>query len=118
MINKDGGPNWMNNYTGAPVMVDTATKEIYYTPLYYIMSHFSKFIRPGDRVLDRYVIKTWHQDDDIHAAAVISQDGSKITVEVLNTSGQPVNYGLFIGIQNAQVLIPANSIQTIVVHLL
>ena len=32
-----GGPNWVSNWCVAPIIVDPAIDEIYYTPLYYVI---------------------------------------------------------------------------------
>jgi glucosylceramidase len=46
-----GGPNHARNFCGAPVLVDPANDTVYYTPLYYAMAHFSRFVRPGAEVI-------------------------------------------------------------------
>jgi glucosylceramidase len=115
VLNKQGLPNWKNNQCAAPVMVDTVTKEVFYTPIYYIMSHFSKYIRPGDQIEKVYQYKTGHADDDFHATAAISQDGHTNSVEVLNTTYNSIDYQIQIGIQNVTVTIPANSMQTVII---
>ena len=47
VLNRQGGPNWFKNWCVAPIIVDDKNDEVYLTPLYYVMSHFSKFMRPG-----------------------------------------------------------------------
>ena len=47
VLDKQGGPNWAKNWCIAPVIVDPKADEVYFTPLYYIMAQFSKFVRPG-----------------------------------------------------------------------
>jgi len=47
VLDRQGGPNWFKNWCVAPVIVDPEKDEVYFTPLYYILAHFSKFIRPG-----------------------------------------------------------------------
>ncbi len=47
VLDKQGGPNWFKNWCVAPVIVDPEKDEVYFTPLYYTMAHFSKFMRPG-----------------------------------------------------------------------
>jgi glucosylceramidase len=47
VLDKQGGPNWFKNWCIAPVIVDPEKDEVYFTPLYYVMAHFSKFMRPG-----------------------------------------------------------------------
>ena len=38
VLDKQGGPNWVSNWCIAPIIVDTENDEVYYTPLYYVMS--------------------------------------------------------------------------------
>ncbi|MDP2159591.1 MAG: glycosyl hydrolase family 30, partial [Flavobacterium sp.] len=47
VLDRQGGPNWFKNWCVAPVIVDPEKDEVYFTPLYYVMAHFSKFMRPG-----------------------------------------------------------------------
>ena len=65
-LDTKGGPNWANNWCIAPVIVDPEKDEVYYTPLYYIMAHFSKFIRPEAKVID--VKKS---DEELMVAAAV-----------------------------------------------
>uniref|UniRef100_A0A914VCT6 Glucosylceramidase n=2 Tax=Plectus sambesii TaxID=2011161 RepID=A0A914VCT6_9BILA len=46
-LNMQGGPNWVNNVVDAPILIDASKGEFYKQPMYYIMGHFSKFIRPN-----------------------------------------------------------------------
>ncbi len=47
VLDKQGNPNWFKNWCTAPVIVDPEKDEVYFTPLYYTMALFSKFIRRG-----------------------------------------------------------------------
>ena len=51
VLDTKGGPNWFKNWCIAPVIVDPDKDEVYFTPLYYTMAHFSKFIRPEAKVI-------------------------------------------------------------------
>jgi glucosylceramidase len=93
--------------------VDTATKDIFYTPLYYIMYHFSKFIRPNDKIVKTTVYPTTGLGDDFHATSALSANGTKITVEALNTTASAITYKIAVGSKNVAVIIPANSVQTV-----
>ena len=42
VLDKDSGPNHVGNFCGAPVMIDVENEEIYYTPVYHVLKHFSK----------------------------------------------------------------------------
>ena len=47
ILSNKGQPNPYDNFNSAPVLINPITDEVIYTPLYYLLSHFSKFIRPG-----------------------------------------------------------------------
>ena len=46
VLDKQGGPNWFKNWCVAPIIVDPENDDVYITPIYYTMAHFSKYIRP------------------------------------------------------------------------
>jgi glucosylceramidase len=94
VLDRHGGPNHVGNLCGAPIMIDTDTGQVYYTPVYYVLAQLSRTIRPGDRA-----VQTQRQ------------------LGGLNTTRKPISYGLQIGAQFAEVEIPANSVQTVRVAL-
>jgi glucosylceramidase len=57
VLDRDGGPNHVGNFCGAPIMIDVATQNVYYTPVYYVLAQFSRTIRPGDKAVqtDKYL---------------------------------------------------------------
>lgn len=112
VLDKDGGPNHVGNFCGAPIMIDTASQQVYYTPIYYVLSQFSRTIRPGDRAVKTNLIKAGLGADDLHACATLSPDGI-LSVQLLNTTWQPIDYQLKIGDRTAAIRIAANSIQTV-----
>jgi len=108
VLDRQGGPNWFKNWCIAPVIADTENDEIYFTPLYYIMSHFSKFMRPGAEVLASTI-----SNDELMSAAVLNEDGSLI-IAVFNEGEQPITYSVAMEDQNLSLSIPAQALQTIV----
>ena len=116
VLDQDGGPNHVGNFCGAPIMIDTRTREIYYTPLYYILAQFSKTIRPGDKAVQTYAILDGLNDDTLHASATLNS-ADLLSVQLLNTSKQSIRYMLQIGAQHAEIDISANSLQTVRVQL-
>ncbi len=116
VLDAQGGPNHVGNFCGAPIMIDTRTAKIYYTPIYYVLSQFSRTIRPGDRAVQTNKTLIELDDDALHASATIN-DGDLLSVQLLNTTKEPIKFGLQIGAQFAEVEIPANAIQTIRVQL-
>lgn len=50
-LDMQGGPNWQDNRADSPVIVNAQADEFYKQPMFYAMGHFSKFVRPGSKVL-------------------------------------------------------------------
>ena len=112
VLDANGGPNHVGNYCRAPIMIDTSSGQIYYTPIYYVLAQFSKTIRPGDRALQTDKTIKQLDADSLHASASLNQDGV-IAIQVLNTTKKPIEYDLQIGQQHAAVTIAANALQTL-----
>lgn len=107
VLDRQGGPNWFENWCIAPVIVDIATDEVYFTPLYDVMCHFSKFIRPGDVVL-----KSEIQDAELQAVAIETVAGNHVVV-AFNPSSRPRELHI-LGIPGARpVRIGAQTLLTI-----
>jgi glucosylceramidase len=117
VLDERGGPNHVSNFTAAPVMVDVAKENVYFTPIYYVLSHFSRYLRPGDRVVEVVKSAPGLGPDDFHAMAALSQDGQRVTVVAFNTTAKELRYSLQLGASHAEIGIPANALQTIRVDL-
>ncbi len=109
VLDTKGGPNWFKNWCIAPVIVDPDKDEVYFTPLYYTMSHFSKYIRPEAEVID--VQKT---DDDLMVAAAKNTDGS-IAVVVFNEGKESKSFNINLNDVTTQIGISPQAIQTIII---
>ncbi len=107
VLNKQGGPNWFENWCVAPVIVDEEEDEVYFTPIYYTMAHFSRFIRPGATRIG--FEKT---DEDLLVTAAQNPDGS-IAAVVFNESESKKQFELILGESAQKVSINPKSIQTI-----
>ncbi|MDZ4181726.1 MAG: glycoside hydrolase family 30 beta sandwich domain-containing protein [Candidatus Cloacimonadaceae bacterium] len=116
VLDRFGGPNHVGNFCGAPIMIDTITQQVYYTPIYHVLSQFSRTIRPGDKAVQTQLRRDDLGDDDLHACATLNEEGI-LSVQLLNTTISPIDYKLQIGDQYTQILIPANSVQTVRVDL-
>ncbi|MEL0145888.1 MAG: glycoside hydrolase family 30 protein, partial [Schleiferiaceae bacterium] len=110
VLDRQGGPNWFKNWCIAPVIVDPEADEVYFTPLYYIMAHFSKFMRPGAVVLSSEVT-----GGEIMAAAVKNPDGT-YAITVFNEYEEKKGYTLDIDDQSYDLHIPPQALQTIVIE--
>ena len=108
VLDKQGGPNWFKNWCVAPVIVDPETDEVYFTPLYYVMSHFSKFIRPN-------AIKIGCQIDnsDLMATAVENPDKS-IVIVVFNPTDNQQTLKISLNNQIKTISINQKALQTVV----
>ena len=109
VLDRQGGPNWFKNWCVAPVIVDPDNDEVYFTPIYYAIAHFSKFIRPG-----AIRIGVELADDDLMVTAVQNPDASMVVV-VLNQTTKAKNLTLSVAGNSADIAINGPAIQTIVV---
>jgi glucosylceramidase len=94
----------------APVIVDPEKDEVYLTPIYYTLSHFSRFIRPGAKIID---LET--QDKDLMITAAENPDGT-IAVIVFNDQDAAKNISLKLDKSTASIKIDGKAIQTIVIN--
>jgi glucosylceramidase len=116
VLDQRGGPNHVGNFCGAPIMIDTETKQIYYTPIYYILAQFSRTIRPGDKAVQTDKILSGLDSDALHACATIN-NSNLLTVQLLNTTKEPLEFSLQIEDQNAIIKMVPNSVQTVRIQL-
>lgn len=116
VLDHNGGPNHAGNYCGAPVMINTETKEVYYTPVYYILAQFSRTIRPGDRAVATRKKAEGLDPDALHACATINDDGM-LAVQLLNTTKKEIPLSLQVKGQHAVITSPANSLMTVQIQL-
>ena len=110
VLNKQGGPNWFKNWCVAPVIVDTEKDEVYFTPLYYVMAHFSKFMRPGAVKIG---CKINHKE--VMTTAVQNQDGS-IIVALFNPTDEPYQVSIQLNNTTKVITIDAKALQTIIIN--
>jgi len=109
VLDTKGGPNWFKNWCVAPVIVDPEKDEVYFTPLYYTMAHFSKYIRPGAEV-----IGFENTDKDLMVTAAKNPDGS-IAVVVFNQDSKAKNFSLSLNESAIDIQISSQAIQTIII---
>lgn len=109
VLNKQGGPNWFKNWCVAPVIVDENEDEIYFTPLYYVMSHFSRFIRPEAKIFE-----VNHSDKELLITAAKNLDGS-IVIVVFNEKETNKNISLILDNNSINLDVKGQSLQTIVI---
>ena len=90
ILDEKGGP-WLiaiehgnpdKNYQHPVVIIDRITKKVSYTGLYYYLSHFSRFVRPG-----AYRINCTGGSSQLNFAAFRNIDGS-IVLNIINNNNE------------------------------
>jgi glucosylceramidase len=108
LLDQFGGPNHVRNFCFAPIHGDTVTGELIYTPSYYFIGHFSKFINKGARRISSAASRS-----QLLTTSFMNADGKVVTV-VMNQSNKKITYNLCIGTAATEVTILPNAIQTLV----
>ncbi len=108
LLDEKGGPNHVGNFCFAPVHANTKTGQLIYTPTYYYIGHFSKFIKPGAKR-----INTAASRSQLLSTSFINEDGSIATI-VMNTSNKAITYNLIVNSSEAKLKILPHAIQTLV----
>lgn len=108
LLDHTGGPNHVGNYCFAPVHADTRTNELIYTPSYYYIGHFSKFIRPGAKR-----VSTSCSRSHLLSTSFLNKDGKMATV-VMNETDKPIKYLLLVNHREITLEIPAHAIQSLI----
>ena len=89
----------------SPVVVDTKSKKVTYTPYYYCYKHFSYFIQPGAHLIATQ--STWND-----RVAFVNPDGEVVVVLANTTANdQPIALNID-GRQSEVVDLPAHSFNT------
>lgn len=119
MLDMQGGPTWPKNYVDAPILVDLDEQVFYKQPMYYYLGHFSKFIKPGSKLLASQSNGPFALEEVTFKVPAYNNLPETIVVVVLNRSLFWKNYY----IQNDSIpdenkylnmYIPAHAIQTII----
>jgi len=108
LLDETGGPNHVGNFCFAPVHADTRTGELIYTPAYYYLGHFSKFIRPNAKR-----VGTASSRSQLLSVSFKNEDGKMVTV-VMNQGDQPITYNLIVDSSESKIGIQPHSIQTLI----
>ncbi|CAG4951416.1 unnamed protein product [Parnassius apollo] len=90
-LDKNGGPNWADNFVDAPIIVYGDADEFVKQPMYYALGHFSKFIPRGSRVLEVSSLSATTMDN----IAVLTPDGNVVVV-LHNTESFELNVRVWI----------------------
>jgi glucosylceramidase len=108
LLDENGGSNHVGNFCFAPIHGNTQTGEVIFTPSYYYIGHFSKFIKPEAKRIGSAASRS-----QLLTTSFANPDGSVVTV-VMNDTEKPVTYFLNVDNQKTEITIPAHAIQSLV----
>jgi glucosylceramidase len=114
ILDEKGGPWAISVVHGNPdpnvqhpvVIINRQTKQISYTGLYYYLSHFSKFVRPG---AER--IETTGSAEGVRAMSFITPEGM-IVSQLINSGSHEAKVNVEYRGRKLQITLPALSITT------
>jgi len=109
-LDEEGGPTYAKNFCEAPIMIDKATKEIFYNPSYFYIGHFSKYIVPGAK----RVFCGNDCESMLYTVAYINPDGEKVVV-IENTSSRRKNITLTVDGKYTEFMVRPHAIITLVI---
>lgn len=108
LLDETGGPNHVQNFCFSPIHADTKKGDLIYTPSYYYIGHFSKFIKQGAKRIAAAATRS-----QLLTTSFQNPDGEVVTV-VMNESDKLVKYNYVIGTEAVEIDILPDSIQTLV----
>ena len=108
LLDERGGPNHVQNFCFAPIHANTKTGELIYTPTYYYIGHFSKFIKPGALRVSTTTSRT-----TIESTSFQNENGTIVTV-VMNKTDHTIGYKLIVGAAETYLEIQPRAMQTII----
>jgi glucosylceramidase len=105
-LDREGGPNHVDNYCSAPILVDAAGDRLLRQSAYYYLGHFSRYLHPGaERVLCAA------EKQALESTAFVNPDGT-VAVVVMNRTEATLCFALRIDGLRAVTALPPRSIAT------
>ena len=107
LLNENGGPNHVQNFCFAPIHANTQSNELIYTPTYYYIGHFSKFIEPHAKRVSTTVSRS-----TLESTSFRNPEGQTVTV-VMNKTDEIIAYKLIVGNVEVPTQIAPHAMQTL-----
>ncbi|XP_017875574.1 glucosylceramidase-like [Ceratina calcarata] len=107
-LDKAGGPNWINNFVDAPIIVNPDTDEFYKQPMYYALKHFSRFV-------DRGSVRVSITDTDSVKSTAFVTPSNEVVIVLYNKNATAANVAL--NDENGRSIcleLPAKSMSTVI----
>lgn len=106
LLDAQGGPNHVGNYCDAPIMCTDNFEGIHKNLSYYYIGHFSRYIKPGARVVP---VSSYCQE--LESVAFLNPDGEKAVIVLNRTEKErEINVGEY-G-KGTAYTVPAHAIAT------
>jgi glucosylceramidase len=106
LLDERGGPNHVGNFCSAPILADRSTGALMHQSAYWVLGHFTRFLRPGAR---RVLCAASRQE--LEATSFVTTNGSTVVVAA-NRHAQALQLGLVIDGRRFQTDLPPRSIAT------
>ncbi len=104
-----GGPNHVQNLCFAPIHADTQNNDsLIFTPTYYYIGHFSKFIEPGAKRVSTTVSRS-----TLESTSFQNPDGQIVTV-IMNRTDETIPFKLITGELETSLEIAPHAMHTMV----
>ena len=110
-LDENGGPNHVNNFCEAPIMINQKTKQIIYNVSYYYIGHFSKFVNRNARRL----LTVYASNNNVVEATSFENENGEIVIVVLNR-GYIENVTLIVDDNKVNLTLPNQSITTFIIN--
>lgn len=108
LLDENGGPNHVGNFCFSPIHANTKTGELIYTPSYYFISHFSKFIEKDAKRISSVASRS-----QLLTTSFLNKNGKVVTI-VMNQSNKKIKYNLCVSTKTTEISILPHAIQTLV----
>ncbi len=110
LLDQTGGPNHVGNFCFSPIHGDTNSGDLIYTPSYYYIGHFSKFIRPNAQR-----VSTVSSRSNLLSTSFLNENNTLVTI-IMNPGDDAISYQYYVGAEVAELKIPPHAMQTLMVQ--
>ncbi|MFV0343022.1 MAG: glycoside hydrolase family 30 protein [Anaerocolumna sp.] len=109
LLDEKGGPNHVNNFCDAPIMIDTVNNSYEVKLSYHYIGHFSRYIQKGAKR-----IATTQYTDQVELTALKNPDQSVVAI-ILNKQEKDVDITVRIEGKSALLTVPKSAIVTVII---
>lgn len=107
LLDSQGGPNHQGNLCEAPVQYDQARDELRYNLSWYAIGHFSRYVRPGARVMLSSCF-----DSQLEEVGFVNPDGERVLV-VYNPEPREKSCRIMEGEKEYRLTLPGQGVATL-----